>query len=162
MAALCSAHRSSRRGHQEHVAPGSKKDIQTDSTGQSGPFRPLGESRAICTNSLELYICTNIPYRYMYYTILPVPLRYPGRSIWIYSNYFDFLATDPPSSTPQGKALGPDRQGQSESSMAGARSPAFDSATAAGPNALVLSFAVSFLVLAAFNQTVLFLPPSTP
>ena len=94
MAALCSAHRSSRRGHQEHVAPGSKKDIQTDSTGQSGPFRPLGESRAICTNSLELYICTNIPYRYMYYTILPVPLRYPGRSIWIYSNYFDFLATD--------------------------------------------------------------------
>ena len=37
-----------------------------------------------------------------------------------------------------------------------------DSATAAGPNALVLSFAVPFLVLAAFNQTVLFLPPSTP
>ena len=29
----------------------------------------------------------------MYYTMLPVPLRYPGRSIWIYSNYFDFLAT---------------------------------------------------------------------
>ena len=46
--------------------------------------------------------------------------------------------------------------------MVGARSPSFDSATAAGPNALVLSFAVSFLVLAAFNQTVLFLPPSTP
>ena len=93
LAALRSAHRSSRRGHQEQVAPGSKKDIHTDSTGQSGPLRPLGESRAICTNSLELYICTNVPYRYLYYTMLPVPLRYPGRSIWIYSNYFDFLAT---------------------------------------------------------------------